>query len=361
MKRTALWSGCMALGILGVARGAVAQSQIAIYGSMDAGVAYVSNNGGASQFKFNQSNMQPDRWGLRGVEDLGGGNQAIFRLENGFFTGTGSAVSSTVQWNRQAYVGLRSASLGTLTLGHQSALMFDLLTPLSNAFTQSSFNAFHPGNIDGLGNTAASALDNAVKYRSPNYHGITFHALVGLGNTSNFAYGNTMSVGIDYQRGPLAMAAVYANQHNRAFAIAQMGLTVFQGRPAATYVADHSQTWGAGAAYRFGAVRVHALYTGVRLQNGEQTDTFQSYEAGAEYHWGVRHTINAGAASSSLAGHRWTQCDVGYIYAFSKVTQWYLQGLYEHANAGTNAALLTAGVSSGRNQLMVVSGIHHLF
>ncbi len=32
-----------------------------------------------------QGNMQPDRWGLKGVEDLGGGLNAVFQLENGFY------------------------------------------------------------------------------------------------------------------------------------------------------------------------------------------------------------------------------------------------------------------------------------
>ncbi len=31
-----------------------------------------------------QGNMQPDRWGLKGVEDLGGGLKTVFQLENGF-------------------------------------------------------------------------------------------------------------------------------------------------------------------------------------------------------------------------------------------------------------------------------------
>lgn len=338
-----------------------AQSSITLYGSLDAGVAYVNNSGGHSLLKFNQSNMQPDRWGLRGVEDLGGGLSTIFRLENGFSTGTGAMISSGTLWNRQAYVGLSSSSLGTLTLGHQSSLDFDLLTPLSNAYLSSTWNAFHPGNIDGLANTADSSIDNAVKYRSVSYGGFSLNAVLGLGNTSNFGYGNTVSVGGSYANGPLKAAVVYSNQHDRPFAISQAGLTSFQGEPAATYVANHSQNIGAGLSYQLGDVRMHALYTRVQLEANGHSNLYQSYDAGVEYQATITNQFDAGAATTSLAGHRWTQADIGYIYSLSKSTQLYLQGVYEHGNSGTLADLSTGGISSTANQVIVLSGIHHSF
>ena len=52
--------------------GAWAQSSVTLYGSLDAGIAYISNAGGSSKWIEEQGNMQPDRWGLKGVEDLGG-------------------------------------------------------------------------------------------------------------------------------------------------------------------------------------------------------------------------------------------------------------------------------------------------
>nr|WP_246176727.1 porin [Pandoraea soli] len=56
-----------------------------MYGSLDAGGAYVSNSAGSALFKFNQSNMQPDRWGFKGVEDLGGGPTFRFSTGERFF------------------------------------------------------------------------------------------------------------------------------------------------------------------------------------------------------------------------------------------------------------------------------------
>ncbi len=49
-----------------------------LYGSLDAGIAYISNAGGHSKWIEEQGNMQPDRWGLKIVEDLGGGLKTVF-------------------------------------------------------------------------------------------------------------------------------------------------------------------------------------------------------------------------------------------------------------------------------------------
>ena len=83
--------------------GAWAQSSVTLYGSLDAGIAYISNVGGSSKWMMEQGNMQPDRWGLKGVEDLGGGLKAVFQLENGFYTNTGAFAKSGVLFNRQAF------------------------------------------------------------------------------------------------------------------------------------------------------------------------------------------------------------------------------------------------------------------
>jgi predicted porin len=48
-----------------VTTGAWAQSSVTLYGSLDAGIAYISNVGGHAKWIEEQGNMQPDRWGLK--------------------------------------------------------------------------------------------------------------------------------------------------------------------------------------------------------------------------------------------------------------------------------------------------------
>lgn len=343
------------------ASGAWAQSSVTLYGSLDAGVAYISNVGGSAKWMLEQGNTQPDRWGLRGVEDLGGGLKAVFQLENGFYTNTGAMAKADTLFNRQAYVGLSDDRLGTLTLGNQTPFSFDVLGPFSTAYLGVSWYAFHPGNIDQLADTGVVPYNNSVKYKSPSWYGLSFGAMMGLGNTTNFSTGRTMGFSVSYANGPLKAGASWSNEHNRSVSISTAGINTFQGQPGATYIADKVENMGAGASYQFGKLLVHGVYTRTRLQSNGYSDTFQSYDAGANYQFTVANTVAGGAATSTLSGRRWTQFMIGDIYSLSKSTQLYVNALYQRANSNAQAAFFTAGVSSGRNQAIVLAGVHHSF
>jgi predicted porin len=353
----------IAAGLLGAtaATGAWAQSSVTLYGSLDAGIAYVNNVGGHPKWMEEQGNMQPDRWGLRMVEDLGGGLKTVAQLENGFYTNTGAFAKSGVLWNRQAFVGLSAENIGTVTLGHQTPFSFDMLGPMSTGYQAASWFAFHPGNIDELADTGVVPYDNSAKFRSANFAGFTFGAMMGLGNTTDFSFGKSWGVGVTYSRGAFNAAATYANEHNRTPAIVTTGITTFQGVPAATYVADKQEVMGAGASYEIGSVLVHALYTRVKMQSNGFSDTFQSYDAGATWKMVPTNWIAGGAATTTLSGMRWTQFEIGDIYLLSKSTQLYVNALYEHGSGGAKGAFFTAGVSSTANQVIVLAGIHHSF
>ncbi|MDF6681443.1 porin, partial [Escherichia coli] len=108
---------------------AFAQSSVTLYGVADAGIEYLSNvpsasPGGSNQVRMTSGNMSTSRWGLRGVEDLGGGLKAIFELESGISFDTGAQNNSTRLFDRSAFVGLGS-KYGQLTLGRQTTPMYD--------------------------------------------------------------------------------------------------------------------------------------------------------------------------------------------------------------------------------------------
>ena len=65
-----------------------AQSSVTLYGLIDTGLTYTSNQketgstAGHSKFGMTDASINPDRFGLRGSEDLGGGLKAVvFRVE----------------------------------------------------------------------------------------------------------------------------------------------------------------------------------------------------------------------------------------------------------------------------------------
>jgi len=68
-----------------------------------------------------------NRWGLTGSHATGGPDdlKAIFRLESEFESQTGNMDTPGVLFNRDAWLGLESKSLGKLTFGRQNALARD--------------------------------------------------------------------------------------------------------------------------------------------------------------------------------------------------------------------------------------------
>ena len=110
------WRRASVAAVLLVSLKASAQSNVLIYGVIDYGLNFVNDaqtaasggRTGSHQYAMSSSIMQGNRLGFRGTEDLGGGYQAIFLLENGFDIGTGALGQGGNLFGRQAYVGLSS-------------------------------------------------------------------------------------------------------------------------------------------------------------------------------------------------------------------------------------------------------------
>ena len=151
---------------------ALAAPGVEIYGTIDTGLAYVMNSandsgsyGGGSKFGLGYGMESGNRLGLRGREDLGGGYEAHFVLENGFDPGNGSMGQSGRLFGRQAWLGVQNSALGYLRLGRQYNFGYDYLSKLT---------PFGPGDFTraGLGAAIGSAkperLSNTcLLYTSP--------------------------------------------------------------------------------------------------------------------------------------------------------------------------------------------------
>lgn len=160
-----------------------AQSNVTLYGLVDSGVAVVNNVGKEKKsmvFMPNISGSFPSRWGLRGSEDLGGGNKAVFVLESGFGPDSGTLNQGGRMFGRQAFVGI-SSSWGLFSAGRQYTMLYHsvLDTELlgSNLFGPGSFDPYLPN----------ARADNALAYKG------TFGALT-LGGTFSFGR-DTVSLG----------------------------------------------------------------------------------------------------------------------------------------------------------------------
>ncbi|MFK4445328.1 putative porin [Caballeronia udeis] len=380
----------LALAALGTFAGAAhAQSSVTLYGIVDAGFAYNNNSGGHKLYETSAGNLQGDRWGLRGTEDLGGGLKALFVLENGFNVYSGKLGQGGDEFGRQAYVGL-SSQYGTVTLGRQYDSVVDYTGAFEVGSQWASFYAAHPGDLDNMNNS--NRVNNSIKYASNNYSGFTFGGLYSLGGVAGqFNRNQIFSAGVGYAQGPLQLGAGYFNVKNPNFSFFgntstasttgsnMTGSTVYSGYASA----KTQQVISAAGAYTFGAATVGATYSNTQFKDLGQTGltgaTGQTTAGSAKFHnaelnfkYQLTPALLLGAAYDYTKGYgvndaKYHQGVLGADYFLSKRTDFYIDAIYQHAS-GTDSTGHTAvaninglSASSTSNQVAAVVGIRHKF
>ncbi len=374
--------GCIALLSL-FSTATHAQSAITLYGVLDQGIDFTNNAGGNRTFKLQSADLSGERWGLKGSEDLGGGLSAIFTLESGFNSSNGAAMQGGRMFGRQAFVGLSDKRLGTVTFGRQYDSLVDFVAGLTANGNWGGGTASHPYDNDNTANSFR--IDNAVKYTSPSFAGLTFSGTYAFSNQSTGLSDNReYSVGAQYVNGPLTAAAAYVNV-NRPGMNAQGALP----SDSTNFIAAHQRIWGAGVNYQINLVTLGVIYThsdigqpkGATYANaaGQTPDAlkFDNIEVNARYQMtpafstGVAYTYTQGsvARAGDKRSPKWHQVSGIADYNLSKRTDVYaLLGYQRMAGDATGTALDTALIngaaaapSSNRGQVVGRVGVRHLF
>ncbi|CAG9246039.1 Outer membrane protein (Porin) [Paraburkholderia unamae] len=365
-----------------------AQSSVTLYGVADAGFVYNNNSKGHPLYTTGAGNLQGNRWGLRGAEDIGGGLKAVFVLENGFNMYTGGLAQGGDLFGRQAYVGI-SSDYGSLTLGRQYDSVVDFTGPFEVGTQWATYFGAHPGDLDNMNNT--NRINNSVKYTSANYAGLKFGALYSFGGVAGqFSKNQIFSGGIGYSHGPLALGVAYLNVKNPNFSLygnmaassasgSNMGgSTVISGYA----TAGSEQVISAGGSYTLGSATLGATYSNTQFRNLGQTPVIAAGQvtAGtAKFHnveLNLKYQITpvwlVGAAYDYTRGYgvndaRYNQVVVGTDYFLSKRTDLYLDCVYQHAS-GTDstghmavANINALSASSTASQVATIVGIRHRF
>jgi len=364
---------CVPLALLGFAAvsGSVAchaQRAVTLYGIVDEGVTYTSNQNGHSAYQMQSGVASASRWGLRGAEDIGGGAKAIFVLENGFDPSTGSLGNNGRLFGRQAYVGL-SSHYGTLTMGRQYDEVVDMLARIDASLQWGIYFA-HAGDVD---NTSGSIrINNSMKYTTPTLYGITFAGLYGFGGQpGQFTTQSTSSAGVSYTCGPLYVAAAYLYMKNPLAAafdsLAPKNIIYSPYVPSAT-------SWrviGTGASYAVGPVTTGFEFTTTRFANGfgGADVSFDNYEANVG--WFMRPDIQLGSVFdytrgklyASGAAPNYRAVDLNADYLLSKRTDVYVSGVYMKAGGSAKQAAITyvPAASSKPTQIVVRVAVRHRF
>jgi len=387
MKKTIL--AAAALGSFSIA--AHAQSSVTLYGLLDAGITYANkvatSTGHDSLVKYGDGVASGSRWGLRGTEDLGGGLKALFVLESGFSTGDGTSGQGGALFGRQAYVGLAKNEYGSLTFGRQYSFSTDYLggSYTMGSQTPAGNYAYHINDLDQL---TSSRINNAVKFSSASFYGITFGGMYGFSNQAGaFAGSPTTTTGGVTTQGSSRAYSFGLNYRMSAFGIGAAYTDIrFPGSatPAfSTNMANVStggnkdlRTFGIGANYTFGGATVFGLYTNTRFESTTgATSKLNAYELGGKYAFTPALTGGLGYTYMKLtdaAEGKWHQVDASVDYALSKRTDVYLLGIYQHASGSNNGVDVQAQIGSStsyfgtsgvgsNNQVAVRVGMRHRF
>ncbi len=251
-----------------------ASAQVVIFGKLDQAVG--KTIGSANKEVLDTAGS---RIAFRGAEDLGGGLTALFALEHRLSPDTGSlggsvapvAVSGARFWEGFSWVGLRSATLGTVTLGRQYTSSFLTVQSIVDPFagetiaklrdigmaTTPSYPAFRiqagiPAAVPAATAAAiAAARENPGKVRTENSvkYVNTFGPVSVSGDIAEKATGGVetnrpYSVSATFAGGPLWAGISYENPEGR-----------------------YDNLVNVGASYKFGMIKLSG-----GIANGKRND-----------------------------------------------------------------------------------------
>ena len=341
---------------------APAQAQVTIYGSIDDGVTHVNNYNGQSKTWLQDGLNRSNALGFTGVEDLGNGNRAVFKLETGFSVNSGVLGQGGLIFGKQAYVGLGSNDIGQLTLGRQYDMMIGMLGYLPCW----ACGLFSVQNAD-LDRLSGQRLNNSVLFQSRTIgkfrvNGMYAPGSVDAGSTNR---GRALSFSTEYQDGPLKATAIVTDINGAAIFAGLLGTTNVLGRRAATnplLVADKQRILALASAYSMGNGRLSVIYTNTRLALGDQASTDQVLRIGGEVRLLPQLLLLGQISEDHFESSRWHTLNVGLTRSLSKRTDIYIDGAYQRASgAGTVASIALTAPSSSASQVVTRVGIKHMF
>lgn len=352
----------IAIVMLGLAAGAAhAQSNVTIYGLMDA--ALVGESGGVAGHltKITSGAGLASRIGFKGVENLGDNMSAFFTLETGTRIDTGELDAANTIFNRQAFVGLKT-NAGSIALGRQYTpyhlTLAGVADPFGTGYAGTSKNLFPDAGTN-------ARTSNTVTYTSPNISGVDVVLAYSMGEQSTFSAGRQYGGSIGYTGGPLNVRLAY-NAKN----------TDVAGTPSAVAVNhDLGRNTLLAANYDFKVVKLYLGYEVDKGFNSHQLFNPNAYAVKATpttdsnvYLLGLSAPIGNDTLMASVQrlndktkfNQDATAWGIGYLYSLSKRTGLY--AAYGHVNNENGAGYTVLNNSeSGTGNAAYNLGIRQTF
>ncbi len=276
-------------------------ANVTLYGRLNLNLEYIDVNG--SNPNVSRLSENSSRFGLRGVESLGGGLNAIFQIESSTPADTGGGTLA----GRDSFVGLQGG-WGTVKFGRMTVPYDDLtgifgtITLNTSIFAATSIWANNGGYSKAQGSFDAR-LSNVIRYDMPRTGGFDAGIALSLDSENGTTDPYVLSMSGTYRNGPFVGGIGYEGNKN----VRGAGLSDW--------------TFTATAGWDFGVVNVVALY--------ERLD----YET----------VPTVAAPGSSLKRNFYG------VTVIAPVGPGRLQAFWMHANDGTGNGPRVGGLQSGND------------
>lgn len=357
----------IALAIAGFASTA-AFAQVTLYGVADVGLYNTKTTTEAGttnkQTGVNSGNLSGSRLGVSASEDLGGGTSAVALFESAVnldANGTTAGNSGLFGISRQAYVGLKSASVGELRLGRQYSAGSAAATgfePTAGSPTY-SIQASVGGDIGADLKSGGVRHDNTVGYIAPTIAGglvISASYSFGEQNTgAGAAAAKTLSAAGVYTAGPLAVGLMMTQRNDI-------------GGTAAGGVEQEATDLGLGARFDFGILKLFGMVQTTEFEQGNASSEGTQISVGVDVPVGAAGSIQLAVADADVedttAGVKDFEgnsrgMSAHYRHALSKRTT--AQIGYVSKKFKTDFDTVAANIGDFTKTTTVAAGIRHTF
>jgi predicted porin len=306
----------VALAALAAATGAFAQSSVTMFGIVDATFAYGKGDT-AKRTQLTNSGLNSSRFGVRGVEDLGGGMNGSFHLEAGLNNDNGSNGATTTdnQGTASGGGGLTFNRRATVSLGGgfgEARLGRDYTPHFWNHTVYDPFGTNGVGTSQvlnsSIGGPTTVRASNSIGYFLPGNLGgafgqVQYYMGENLSTAANKNDGNGFSARGGYANGPVSVA----------LALGQTKYLAGTGK---------ISTVNLGGSYDLGVVKLSGLF--------DQDKNALTGLKGRGFLFGANAPVGAGEIRAAYSTYKTTPGNaatnkfaVGYVYNLSKRTAVY--------------------------------------
>ena len=214
MKKTLIAAAVMAAS--GVA---FAASNVTLYGVIEEGVVVSKAKHKDTMVDLKAGFDSGNRWGIKGVEDLGNGYSVGFILEQGFNADDGSEGVDGKAFNRESILYV-NGGFGSLAFGRTGGLAF---AQSQNIRTGWVFGTGYGASAWNAIDFVAKRMNNVVSYATPVFAGFSVHAMYSNSGSNELANdsekwsknGHYYGLGVKYQANAIKSSLIFEATQNK--------------------------------------------------------------------------------------------------------------------------------------------------